>query len=325
MLDALRFVAAAVARKDYVVDLTHLMIRGGRVTGHNGVMTLSSDIDIDLDILPKATQFLSAIKTAEGTISLNMTAAGRLAVRAGKFKSFVDCLPNLDGAEFLEPDGAEIDLGPEFMDGLKHLAPIMGIDASRPWSMGIRLQDASMFATNNVMLAEFWHGHKMPMPAIIPAMAVDQLLRIDETPTKVQVTENAISFWFGEKRWLRTALVDPTQWPENMVTKIFGGANMGNQTPIPQEFKDAVAKLKPFLGERPVVYVTADALLTSINENEGTSVEVPIAEGIETQLYSHRQLELLAEVASSMDWNAYPNHGVFRSERLRGVMVGQRL
>lgn len=323
MLDALRFVATAVARKDYVPALTHYKIKDGRVTGFNGVLALSSDIDVDLDIYPSATKFLAAIRACPGTIALSMTPANKLAVKSSKFRSYVDCLDGED-AIFVEPEGEEIDLGPNFMTGIKTLAPLMGIDASRPWSMGIKLQTGSMFATNNVMLAEYWHGVALPVDVVIPSAAIDELLRIDEPPTRVQVTERSISFWFGENRWMRTALVEATQWPVHRMQELFD-ASRGPQTELTPEFFEAVDTLKPFLNEHGTLYLSADRVSTSKEDGEGTSIDVASTGVLEMQAYHQKHLALLGEVADTIDWTSYPRPCAFYGKGLRGVMIGQRV
>lgn len=323
MLDALRFVAAAVAKKDYVQDLTHFKIKHGRVTGFNGMMALSSDIDVDLDIQPHAGRLLAAIKACPGTISLNMTPTGKLAVKSGKFKSFVDCLPD-ESAYFVEPEGESIDLGPNFLAGIKAVSPAMGVDASRPWAMGVKLQKQSMFATNNVMLVEYWHGTDIPIDVVIPDVAVNELIRIDEPPTRVQVTENSISFWFSETRWLRTSLLEGGSWPTDRMEKVLSASD-GDQLPFSEEFFEAVDTLKPFLEETGSLFLSPNLISTSRYDGEGSSVEITIPGVTEMQAYHHRQLALLSEVAKTIDWTAYPRPCMFRGERLRGALVGQRV
>lgn len=322
MLDALRFVAAAVAKKDYVPELTHFKIQGGRVTGFNGVLALSSDIDVDLDILPHASKLLAAIRACEGTISLNMTPQGKLAVKAGAFKSFVDCLPE-QPAEAMQPEGETLEPGPKFLQGIKALAPAMGIDASRPWSMGIKLQRNSMFATNNVMLVEFWHGENIPVDIVIPAMTVEELLRIGEPPTKVQVTPNSISFWFGPKRWMKSVLLEGGMWPIDRMEAILSSPD-GSQVAFCEGFFEAVEKLKPFLGDAGTLYLTPEAISTSKNEGEGTSIEMRTGVA-DLQAYNYKQLSLLGAVARTIDWGAYPKPCMFRGDMLRGAVVGQRV
>lgn len=323
MLDALRFVASAVARKDFIPELTHFKIRDGRVTGFNGQIALSSPIDVDLNVQPQAVNLINAIRVCEGPISLAVTASGKLTVRTDKFKSHINCLPE-DSSHFVYPEGETIEIGESFLDGIKAVAPIMGVDASRPWAMGIKLAANSMVATNNVMLVEYWHGSELPVDVVIPAAAVNELLRINEAPQRVQLTENSISFWFEGDRWMRTQLLLGGSWPMDRLNELLGG-DAGNQTAIPENFAEQVETLKQFLGERGTVYLTPEGAATSKDDGEGTSVAIALP-GIEgMQAYHHRQMTLLTEVADTIDWTNYPRPCMFRRGRLRGAIIGQRL
>lgn len=325
MLDALRFVAAAVAKKDYVPALNHYRIKDERVTGFNGIFGLSSDIDVDLNCCPRASDLLAAIKSCPAeTISLNMTPNGRLAVKSGKFKSFVNCIDD-EPQYFVEPEGEEVELGPNFLSGIKMMAPLMGIDASRPWAMGILLSGQSMYATNNIMLAQYWHGTQIPLDVVIPAVAIEELLRINEEPTRVQVTKNSISFWFGEKRWLRTALVEGSLWPRDHIAGLLDKIKDTRQVPINAELFVGVAKLKPFLGELGAVYLTSTGPRTSLEDGEGASFELDLPEFASPQAYHYQSLILLEQVAKTIDWSSYPRPCIFMGECLRGAIIGQRL
>lgn len=322
MLDSLRFVATAVAKKDYVPELSHYKIANGRVTGYNGILALSSDIDMDLNIYPHAASFLAAIRACPAeTIALSVTPAGKLAIKSGSFKSFVMCLDDI-GQPFVEPEGETIELGEHFMAGIRALTPAMGIDASRPWAMGIKLQGGSMYATNNVMIAEYWHGQDIPIDVVIPAIAVNELLRIKINPIRVQVTENSLTFWFSETRWLRTALVDATAWPIARVMPLLG-QETGEMLPFPEGFASAIETLKPFLGEHGSVYMSPTQYSTSKHDGEGSSVAIATTGVTEMQAYSHTQLTLLTQIATKIDWSKYPNPCSFSADRLRGVVVGQ--
>lgn len=326
MLDALRFVASAVAKKDYVPELTHFKIRNERVTGYNGIIALSSDIGVDIDTCPNATKLIAAVRACPNdTIALNMTPAGKLAIKSGSFKSFIDCLTE-ETAVFVEPEGVEIAISEQFLPGIKRLAPLMGIDASRPWSMGIRVSNQSLFATNNTMLAEYWVGDTFPLDVVIPAAAVAELIRINENPIKVQLTENSISFWFSETRWMRTQLVESSGWPTEMVIKILNGLSSAtNQVTFHEDFFPSIERLKPFLEDAGTVYLDADRVATSKHEGEGASVEVPATGMVERQAYHYRNLMLLSEVADTIDWSTYPKPCYFLADRLRGAIVGQRV
>lgn len=326
MLDALRFVASAIARKDYVPALTHYKIRDGRVTGFNGIFALSSDIDVDLDVMPNAVKFIAAVRACpeDAPIALNVTPAGKLAVKSGKFKSYVDCLVPDTVATWVEPEGEVVDLGPHFMDGIRLLAPTMSIDASRGWAMGVKLQGEFMFTTNNVMMVQYWHGTPVPLDVVIPDLAIRELIRIGEKPTKIQVTGTSISFWFGPERWLRTNLLEGGAWPTDKLDRILAASN-GQQVEFPADFFESIDKLKPFLGDHGTVYMTSEQLSTSRHEGEGTVIELenPVIDGM--QAYHHNQIVLLSDLAKTIDWTAYPRPLMFLGDRLRGAIVGQTI
>ena len=323
MLDALRFVASAVAKKDFVPELTHFKIKGGRITGYNGVVALSSDIDVDLDVQPNAVQLINAIRACEDVISLHITPAGRLAVRSGGFRAFVQCLEQDGSAFFVDPEGDTIALGDGFLDAIKAVSPVMGIDASRPWSLGIRICGQSVMATNNVMIAEYWHDTHLPVDVVIPSAAVNELLRVDEAPTRAQMNHNSITFWWSDKRWMRTQLLEGSAWPSTHVEKILNQEHREPTSVYPFFFEN-IRKLKPFLGERQTVYLTSTGASTSLADGDGAKVEMELPiEG--TSAYHYQQLILLEEVAQSIDWQGYPGPCMFLGKRLRGAIIGQRL
>ncbi len=327
MLDDVRFVMAAVAKKAFVTELTHFRIRDGRITGYNGVMALSSSIGVDLDVRPNATKFLAAIRTAEGTISLHVTGAGKLGVRAGKFKAFVECLPEDASVYDHVPEGDTVELTEAFFKGIRLLAPVMGFDASRPWAMGIKVQEGSMYATNNVIVAQFWHACAFPYDVVIPAAAVDELLRIGEAPTRVQVTPTSVTFWFGDERWLKTNLLEGTAWPLARLDQAMNETPGQNQTPFPQGFFDDLETLKPFLEEDMAVYLRPTSASTSRDEGVGASVDVALEGAPELMAYSYKQLAILGQVATHADWQSYPRPCMFthQGEALRGLIIGRVL
>jgi hypothetical protein len=324
MLDSLRFVASSVARKDYVPELCHFRIQNGRVTGFNGALAMSALIDIDLNVRPRGGDLLAAIGACEGPIAMHVTAAGRLGVKAGRFRAYIDCLPD-EPLHTVEPEGDTIEITPDFMEGIRAVAPIMGIDASRRWSLGIRLQNQSVLATNNVLLVEYWHGCSFPLEVVIPSEAVRELLRIKQDPIKAQLTDNSITFWFEDQRWLRSQLIDPTGWPMNKIEEILGNGTEPVST-IPEGFDEALETLKPFIGEEAAVYLDPEKMKTSMDETAGASVDIELLGVTDAQCYHHRSLLLLTQVADRIDWAAYPRPCVFyKNKRLRGALIGRRV
>jgi hypothetical protein len=181
-----------------------------------------------------------------------------------------------------------------------------------------------MFATNNVMMVEYWHGNPIPLDVVIPAEAVNELLRIDQAPSRIQVDENSMSFWFGTKRWMRTQLIRGEQWPTHRADEIMAMSD-ADLVPFSPGFFDAVATLEPFVGERSTVYVSPTGLATERDDGVGAAFELDT--GVPgDQAYHIHQLKLLGEVANKIDWKPYPKPCKFKGgDRMRGALVGQRL
>lgn len=318
MLEALRFVQGAVARKDFVPELSHFRIAGGRITGFNGQMALSSPIDLDINAKPKAATFIKAVGACCDTVALNITKTGRLGVKSGKFKAYIECLPEENETTIVLPEGEDIDVGENFIAAIKALAPFQAIDASRPWAMGIRLFGQSMMATNNICLVEYWHGHHIPIEVNIPKQAITELVRINETPTRVQLTKNSITFHFSDNRWLRSQLL-VNQWPENIQQMLDI-----ESTPVivQDDFFDSIQTLKPFLEDSGKIFFTEQGVKTSLEEESGMSMDMlHLPDGA---CFHHSQLMLLNGVSTEIDFSLYPKPCYFKAPNLRGVIMGMR-
>ena len=167
MLETLNFVKGAVARKDFVPALVHFKIENGFIKGFDGKLSLCSPIDLDLNVSPQAVPFIKAITTCREAVSMHLTDTGRLAIKSGSFKAYIDCI---DDAEYpdVAPEGKKVELDGEFIPALKMLNPFIAEDASRPWARGILFFDDVAFATNNIVLMEFKLDYKFPLPVNIP-------------------------------------------------------------------------------------------------------------------------------------------------------------
>lgn len=316
MLEALKFVKGAVARKDLVPVLTHFSISGGLIKGFNGRLALCSPIELELEALPRAAPFIKAVETCRETVQMHMTPAGRLAIKSGGFKAFIDCVEDGSFPE-IEPDGFEIIPEPGFLEAVKTLAPFIADDASRPWARGILFRGPSAFATNNICLLEYWLGYNFPVEINVPQDAVREIIRIGEDPEKIQVTDTSATFHFSGSRWLRTQLFD-LGWPD--LAKVL--ERESSQQPVPENLFDALEELAPFVEKDGRVYLSPGALSTSTEEGSGALSEV---EGIISDgCFNGKQLALLNGVADSIDLSSYPAPCIFYGDRIRGAIIGMR-
>lgn len=318
MLAELKFVQGAVAKKDFIPSLSHFVIENGTVRGYNGMLALCTPIPFDIECKPKAEPLVKAISNCTETVQLALTPAGRLSIKSGKFKAFVDCHPD-ESTPHVQPEGEHVAIdGASMLQALKVVYPFIGDDASRPWSNGVLLLGQSAFATNNITLVEYWTGSSVPKPLNIPRAAIKELLRIDEAPEAVQMTETSITFHFTKGRWLRTQLF-ATQWPD--LTKVLGRDS--NPQPLDDRLFEALKTLKPFTDKAGrIIFRGAGKIATHDDETEGAGYEI---DGFDhTGVYQIDMLNLLNGNAKSIDWSAYPLPCMFFGDRLRGAIIGMK-
>lgn len=318
MLKSLKFVQGSIARKDFLPALTHFVIEYGKVRGFNGVIALCSPIPFDIACRPKADVLIKSISACDDTIQLSMTPAGRLAVKAGKLRTYIDCVQEttvhpLPEGRFVQFDGAVL------LEGLKAVEPFIGSDASRKWANGVLVKDSSLFATNNVMLVQYWVGNLFDTVVNLPAVAVKEMLRINEAPLYAQIAEGNITFHYEGDRWLRTQLYETDTWPD--LGKVLDRAS--NQSPIEPELFVALETVKPFVGKLGTIIFQDQGITTTTEVNEGASYDVPGLTGVEGR-YNIVHLELLKGSAKTIDWSGYPGPCMFQNERLRGAIIGVR-
>lgn len=315
MLTALKFCAGSVAKKDFVIELKHFAIKDGRVRGFNGMLALSSPIAIDIDCKPHAEQLVRAVSNCEDVIQLSLTKAGRLSIKSGVFKAFVECVEG-DHA-FVEPEGDVINFdGSVFLAGLQAVAPFIGSDASRRWANGILVRGQSMFATNNVMLVEYWLPNVFPGVINLPRAAVKEMLRIGEAPTHAQISDTSVTFFYTENRWLRTQLYE-TSWPD--LSPIIN--RVSNQQPIDPLIFEALDAIKSFVDKPGVIYMFPGEMRTHANDQEGAGFAVP---SIQLEAKYHIDMLYLLKGVKTIDWSNYPGPCAFQGDSLRGVVIGMR-
>lgn len=319
MLRELKFVQGAVAKKDFIPAMTHFSIRDGRVSAFNGKLALSSPIQCDLECKPKAIPMVQAIGRCGETIQLTMTPAGRLSIKSGSFKAFVECIE--DEMPDMQPEGELVECnGAHLLKALKVVQPFIGNDASRQWTNGVLLRGQSAYATNNVCLVEYWIGSTFPHVVNIPRDAVAEVLRINEEPTHLQISNNSMTFHYSDGRWIRTQLFG-VEWPD--LSAVLDAEH--NATPVNKQLFEGLEMIKPFTDKNGRVLIEGLTVRTHEDPSEGASFELAQETILPPSSFQVEMLLLLADSAETLDLTAHPAPCLFFGDRLRGAVIGLRL
>jgi hypothetical protein len=318
MLRELKFVMGAVAKKDLVPGMTHFSIDNGRIRSYNGALALCSPIAFDIDCKPHAQQLLKAITNCnpEHVVTMSMTPAGKLRIQNGPYRALVDCLE--EPTPHVEPEGDLVQFdGKTLRSAFEHLLPFVGNDASRQWTNGVLLHAQSAYATNNVIICQFWLGTPIPLTLNIPSDAIREFLRVGEDPTHAQVTDNSITFHFPDGRWIRSGLWETK--PET-ITAVLDKCG-GEPVALDPKFFEGLKAIRAFTDKIGNVYFKNGELMTHLEEDVGAKFKLD--DFPHTGCYALEMLQLLEGVADKIDWSTYPNPVVFHNEYLRGVLAGR--
>ena len=314
MLNALRFCAGSIARKELVVGLSHFLIENKTIRGFNGILALCAPFEVDFVARPKAEKLIKAVANCGDHIDIKMTPTGRLSIKSGPFRALIESIQQ--ETCHVMPEGEKFELnGKALLEGFNAVLPFIGNDASRPWSNGVLLKGQSCFATNNVSLIEYWIGSGFPHTINVPRQAVKEMLRIDEVPLYGQMSDSSVTFHYSGDRWLRTQL-SSTEWPN--LEKILNVDS--KQLPINKNIFEALAALKPFVDSLGRVYMQKDKLCTHNDTNEGTTYN---CDAPEDGIYNVEILSLLNE-AKTCDFTLYPLPCIFMGDKFRGALGGMK-
>lgn len=312
MLQALKFVKGAIAKRDFAPILTHFGIGEGRIVGYNGLLALSSPINLDLVVNPKADMFANAISNCSNQVQITQLPSGNISVRSGSFRATIPCDPSPFPA--IKIGGTALTVEAPILPALKAIEPFISEDASRPWSRGVLFRGKSAFATNNVCIVEYWIGCHSPVEFCIPSDAVAEMLRIGEEPESLEITDCSLTIHYSKDRWLFTSTVEG-KWPD--VSGILDRYNL-DLVSFPPTFFDALRMLKNFIPKDGTCRLEDGKIVTGADDNTEGEVEIPDFHG--SGKYAWKYLTLLEGLATKVDFSSVPCG--FVGKNLRGLISG---
>lgn len=314
MIEILNFIKGAISSKDFIPVLKHFHIKNGVIQGHNGYLTLNSSIPLNIDCSPNGDKFIKAISgcTTAARLTFNEK-LNKLKIASGSFTANIEC--TIEKFDFIIPDEKQIEIdGEALLKALKTLKPFISSDASRLWSNGILFKDNSAFATNNLILIEYFIGSDFKQSFNLPSFATNELIRINEIPTHMGWSDGTVTFYYDNDKWLKTSLYS-TEWPD--ISKIF--PNHYRIDEIDPELFVGLDNIKQFLNVTKSVYFKKNNISTNVNDHDGARYDLPISF---EAIYNHDMLMLLKSVCTHIDLSRYPKPGYFNGENTRGIIIG---
>lgn len=319
MLDALKFVERATADKDIIRALTHICVHDGRLQAGDSKIALECTCPelAGHSFTVAADKFIKAIAVCDGVPKIEILDDSRIKVSHKRFRVTLPTLKVEDYPRSEMRKSTEIPVPEAFIEALKRVFPFVSQDASRPWSLGVWLQDGYACATNNVTLVRTpidWHG-----PAInLPRFAIQEILDIKIPITRIFVDGSALEVEYGDA-WFKTQTYTDI-WPDSAV-QLFNRP-MPEMHSVPADLLKAVEKLIPFCPDVkfPSIYFKDGAITTA---NGAQSAEIGFDFEF-TGCYRAEVLQLALSVASEWSPQTYPQPIFFKGDLIEGMLVGLR-
>ena len=305
MLESLQFVQGTVAKGSTLKNLEFCRIAGGVIMTSNSEMVSYSPIDCDIEATPQFEGFSNAVSNCGDDVQMAMTGAGKLSIKSGGFKCYLPCVEAGDLAPFfVQPSGdmmPDVD-GAALLEALRKVRPFVGTDDTRKWSRGVNLGSESVIVTNNVILVEHYTGTPFPFPVVLPASAVDELLRIGKNPVGLQGDQQSLTFHYEGGRWMRTQLIAES-WPD--VAHLF--QDVSQCAPLPAGFFDTLEKLRPFAGKENNCFIRGGAVSTDDRPELGASFRVAGLDESVDNIFALSLLLSLSDVCEKAMLGSYPS------------------
>ena len=311
MIKTLDIVRGAVATKDLIPVLTHFHIYEGRIQGNNGKLCIDAPFDLDFDVTVPADKFYRAIKMCGKGITMKITPTGKFSMTCGKFRALLNMMPH-DKYPRMEIETEKLLNCEGIVPVLKKLKPFISEDASRQWSQAVLIKNGYAYATNNIIVGRVKVPYKWE--GVIPALAVNELIRIDKQPTGMNIQENYVSFMYADNIWIR-ATTCAVPWPDiDRVVQVTPALQ------LPPYFVETLEKLVPFCDDPKYPFFTLgkDGIRTDTEET-GASIDL---RAFPDSKFRAEPLLKVARVAKGIAFDSYPKPCYFIGEDIDGAIVG---
>lgn len=313
LLDALEFVS--LAQRDMgTISQTHCILSDHWAVASDGVLTIAHPIQDDLAACPQTARLLAALRRCGEGVSITQLDSSRLSLKSGALRVSVPCV-DLQQVPIVWADPPQAPIDHRFIEACKAISHVASETGQHVSMISLLGKGQSLFATNRMVLLEYWHGLNLPPYWIFPKAAAIALQKIALKLVGFGISERSATFHYENGAWFKTQLY-AEHWPNNLDAMFEGAPAV--PVPLPPDLFDAVEKLSAFTDTGRIEF--GENVLRAINiDNESAEHDV---KGITAgPIFSVKQLLAVAPVAKT--WGLHPElkRAFVFGENIRGVMA----
>lgn len=342
MLKQLGYISGSLGVRDYLPALTHCVISNSRVHAFDGRTYCSAGVaktSAGTHYTAPGKLFQAAMTTAgdKAKVTHNKE-SGTVQVEGAGFMATLPSLPVTDypyditgTVRFLRDAkaGRKLKDGKNILTRLARLRPFVADDASRPWANGVRVEGNVAAVTNNVIVVEA--PFPWPWAMTLPVHVVDELLRLQLTPLRVDPTTvgdstDGVALWLDDDVFLRSVTVHGA-WPKSPADILNDLHAKARWAQVPEGFAEAVDHVLPFAQDEraPIIELVSNRVRVRGAETMGA---VATVQGLKTPAHDMtvafraEPLKLMLAVATHWDLSLFPRIAFKGDDALRGAMAG---
>jgi len=320
LLKAIKFVSAAQAKNGTVAE-TYCHLAQGWAAASNGVLTIATPIEEDLNACPQSATFVNALGRVETDLSITQISAGFLSVASGDFRGVIPCAP-ADQVPISPPDDPVAVIDDRIKAGFEAVLKIPNDASPKPEYAGVLLQGGSIVATNGAVIFEYWHGIDLPPNLLLPKAALQAVIKSGKVLTNLGFSQTSVTFWFEDNSFIKTQTFN-AQYPayKNVIE-----CNYGDMWPVPETFFKAVEAVANF-SENASVYFKNGQVVSNPNDETPSFYRIDgLPEGVG---FNGAYIAMIAKQATRLFFTEEDDTGTneiprlfFVGENLRGVIAG---
>ncbi|QXN71398.1 replicative clamp [Rhodobacter phage RcHartney] len=320
LIAAIKFVALAQSKNGTVAE-TFCHLANQWAAASNGVLTIATRIEEDLNACPQTATFLDALGRVETDLSITQISQGFLSVASGDFRGVVPCAP-FEQVPISPPDDPVAVIDDRLKQAFEAVLKVPNELSPLPHMAGVLLQSGSVVATNGAIIIEYWHGIDLPPNMLVPKVALQAVLKSGKPLVRFGFSPTSVTFWFEDQSFIKSQTF-AGQFPayQNVVQ-----CDYGLMWPVPNDFFKAVAAVASF-SDNAAVYFKGGQVVSNLNDETPSFYKVEgLPEGVG---FDGKLLALIADKASRFLFTEQDPSGrneiprlFFVGENLRGVVAG---
>lgn len=304
MKEAIEFVKHGVLSRKYDEPLSEIHFYSDKVQSFNGKVCMTYPIEDIGTFSVSSTKIISALKACGYNPHINLTEKNVI-LKRNKFRAMLPYEKSIPEQKFIK--GEKVKLKEGFMDKVRQLMPFMSEDASRVWSQSILCRDGYMYVTNNIVAVRT--KFKVGLNVTLPVELVSVLVKIDDTPVKLVVTDKRIGVKYANGSWVMS-VPNLDEWPG--IDQVFD-YKFKKLPVIDSALKEAIETIKDFVVD-DIIKITDNTLET----------EMSTIDGIEAGdcAVSSVNLAKVCKHFTHADFSLYPGTMPLRGDGIQGILAG---